>query len=261
MPNALKTLVRRLAWRRRSRRMQILLDFARTEAGTAVDINRAAEACERADLRQHLRNHANDEARHAELFRARAAQLLDGGMAPPCGKGSDLLSTRAETQRREGIALTDQDFLPSDGFRVLGELRYLAFLHVAEAQAAVDFEIHLKAVRKLDPGTAELLETILRDENFHVAYTRDQLERLSAAGQHVEVSRALRDARRKRRRLEFLKSMQVFGDFASTCMMTVVYFTLFVPFGVIGRLTRRRQGWVSPQRTRAASIANLERLA
>ena len=243
-----KRLGARMIWRNRARKVQTLLRFARTEAGGAVDIARAAAEIRRPDLNRHLVRHVDDEERHAEMFRQRAREVFgdpDGRTPVPDSPGPDLAPAAATATERGSLALTDHGFLPSDNFAALGEVRYLAMLFLAEKDAARDFEIHYAATRVDDPQTAELFKQILRDEEYHCAYTRAQLKAWEKEGRAVEVRRALRQMKWFRFKAQWVQVMQRIGDTIGGVMLRVLYLTLFVPFGLLGRLTRRPAGWVS----------------
>src|SRR5262245_11034512 len=68
--------VHRWVWRDEARRARKLLSFARTEADGGRDLAQAAERTPDARLRRLYLRHAQDEQRHAELFRARAREIL-----------------------------------------------------------------------------------------------------------------------------------------------------------------------------------------
>ncbi len=75
----------RWVWRDPHRRARKLLRFAETEADGGRDLNRAAELTKDPLLRRLYLRHAEDELRHAALFRARGRALLRG--LPRAGKG------------------------------------------------------------------------------------------------------------------------------------------------------------------------------
>src|ERR671937_200629 len=65
-------------WRDAHRRARKLLRFADTEADGGRDIARAAELTHDALLRRLYLRHAEDEMRHAKLFRCRGIAILAG---------------------------------------------------------------------------------------------------------------------------------------------------------------------------------------
>lgn len=248
-----------LIWRSERNAVQTLLRFARTEAGGAVDIARAAQATACAELKHHLARHAEDEARHATLFRGRARDIAAAAPSQtmrPAASSADLLPAAAAGDRST-LSLTDHGFLPSDNFTALGELRYVAMLHLAELQAAEDFRVHFRLTARRDPDTAAVFRQILRDEEYHCAWTRAQLDKWRRDGRDGELRKALRQLRSTRRKAAWLQIAQVTGDGIGRVVSTVVYLTAFVPFGIIGRLTGDRVGWRAAPRRAAAMLAGL----
>ena len=152
-----------LAWRRNEDIARRLAGFAATEAGSALDMLKAAETCDDADARRLFFRHALDEARHAELFQ-RAARSL---------------SADADAARWSDYAVihaTRQNLLAD-----LGYVTFLAFVYVAEKKAAQKFEA--LRVRFADrPEIAELFDAVLADERFHVAYSKHPPRRAHATG-------------------------------------------------------------------------------
>src|SRR5256885_8672307 len=66
----------RWVWQERGRRARKLLRFAETEADGGRDLSRAAEVTRDPLLRRLYLRHAQDEDRHAHLFRVRGRELL-----------------------------------------------------------------------------------------------------------------------------------------------------------------------------------------
>jgi len=60
-----------------------------------------------------------------------------------------------------------------------GDVAYVAMLHVAEKRAARLFR-RMSAATRHDPETNRIFEEILKDERFHVAYTKKALETFDA---------------------------------------------------------------------------------
>src|SRR5438067_2948538 len=148
----------RWVWQDAERRARKLLRFAETEADGGRDLSRAAEVTLDPLLRRLYLRHAEDEERHALLFRARGRDVFralrrDGG-------------ARAAGSRFEA------NFL-SPGERGLDDLRIesegdeslLAFLHLSEEAAARRFVIYQEALAH-DPETRDVFRRILHDEAF-----------------------------------------------------------------------------------------------
>src|SRR4051812_11115646 len=140
------TPIHRWIWSDAGRRAHKLLRFSETEIDGGRDILRAAELTSDPLLRRLYLLHATDENRHGQLFRRHASALLNASpvrTAPspvssePAGHGLDDLRVEEETD----------DTL-------------LAFLHVAEKDAAARFTMYRDAL-DVDRGTQAVFEEIL----------------------------------------------------------------------------------------------------
>src|SRR4051795_10980587 len=155
--------IQRWVWRDPVRRGHRLLRFAEVEADGGRDLARAAELTPDARLRRLYLRHAQDEQRHADIFRRRGAELL---------------------RAHKGKAGWQPDWL-APGERGLDDVEVerdrdgplLAFLHLSEAAAAKRFALYRDALPQ-DPATQKMFERILRDEVFHMNYTKRELERV-----------------------------------------------------------------------------------
>jgi rubrerythrin len=235
-------------WSSPERAIRTLESFAETEADGARDIATARERCFEPWLRTQFEHHAEDEWRHAELFRARARELRAAhpdvevqGRDP----GYDL------ARGRRSADVDAHGYFVSGLMEELGEVSSVAMLHVAEKRAAKLFRA-MSASAAADPETRRIFDAILKDERFHVAYTRKALDGWKQKGRGKDVSDALSAARGNRlmggwRRL----GMRAAGSFGRV-VLRVLYFTLLLPFGLIGRAARRPTGF-QPPLVRAAS--------
>src|SRR5438067_13160182 len=82
----------RWVWQDAERRARKLLRFAETEADGGRDLSRAAELTNDALLRRLYLRHADDEMRHASLFRSRGRELLAGLPSASQGLGMNWLA-------------------------------------------------------------------------------------------------------------------------------------------------------------------------
>jgi len=182
-----------------------LREFAETEAFGGADLVRAAERTADPWVRRQLVRHAEDEARHAELLGG-----PEGSGAVPLGA-----ALAGDTEARPGVDLDE-----------LGELGFLAFVHVSEEKATREFA----RVGAVDADNAELFQRILADERRHVAWTATALERFRQQGRGAEVSRALtRERWRQRiRPLRWLSGRLAEG--ISAILLTILYFIALPPF-------------------------------
>ena len=218
----------RLIWSDRERRARKLLEFAEVEASGGRDLVRAAELTEDPLLRERYLRHARDEARHADMFRARGRALsvspdgaVSGGFAnwaAPGEQGMEGLDLRRET---------DTDLL--------------AFLHLSESAAARDFARYARAIGD-DPATRTLFQHILRDEDHHMRYTHAELLRVAPR----RSGRALWWARLRRLWKAYLRFATALAGLIAGVILTLQYFVLLPPFAWLARRAARREraGWV-----------------
>ncbi len=225
----------RWIWRDATRRGHKLLGFSEVEADGGRDLVRAAELTNDPILRRLFLVHASDEGRHAELFRRRGAQLLAG------------------PSRRARPGFQGQWLAP--GERGLDDLRVgaggddalLAFLHLSEKAAARDFAAY-RDVLDHDPSTRAVFEEILKDEQFHMKYTRLQLSRVAPRRQGWLLWRA----RLGRLWKAYLRAAAALAGLIGTLVLTIQYFVVLPPFALLAKRAARREpvGWaaVSPDR-------------
>lgn len=233
----------RPVWTDPVRRYRTLLSFAETEEDGGKDLAAAARRISDPDLRKHILRHAEDEKRHAALFRRRAAELADEAAG---GEASAGASDRAYdlSRKRPGLEVDAHGFFNAGLCDELGEVAYVAMLHVAERRAAEVFETHRDA-NAGDAATREVFEEILRDEKYHVAYTGRFLDKWRADGRGHEVRAGLRSARSSRL-LDAWKRLGVrSGAGFSRLVLRVLYWTLLAPFGLAARRSEGRAGWQS----------------
>ena len=238
----LKTLPLRLrsraTWADPARTLATLESFARTEEDGGRDIATAARRVVDGELRGHLLRHAQDELKHADLFRRRASELRGAGIAEA---GSEAKGARAYdlTRGRPTSEVDAHGFFKVGLLDELGEVPYVAMLHVAERKAADLFTLHRDLTRG-DPATCAIFEEILRDEHYHVAWTAAMLKRWRESGRESEVKGALKAARTSR----FMGGWKRLGARSAAgfgrAVMMVAYLTLLLPFGLAAR--RRRAG-------------------
>jgi rubrerythrin len=231
----------RRVWTDPVRRYRTLLSFSDTEQDGGKDLVLAAKRISDPELRAHIERHAKDEVRHAELFRTRAAEVQSEAASAALGAEK---SDRAYdlSRGRAGHEVDAHGFFSAGLIDEMGELEYVAMLHVAEQRAAELFSVYHEGCAE-DEGTREVFAEILRDEKYHVAYTGRFLERWRAAGREREVERALAAARGSRilgawKRLG-LRSAAGF----SQVVLFVMYWTVLLPFGLLACRGRAEAGW------------------
>lgn len=220
--------VQRLIWLDPVRRGRNLLRFAEVEADGGRDLARAAEVTGDPRLRRLYLRHALDEQRHANIFRERGIQLLVA--AAPTHKQSGGADWLTPGER----GLDDVSVKPgSDG-------PLLAFLHLSEREAARRFEIYGAAVGD-DVETRDVFARILKDEAFHMNYTRHELSRVEPKKQGWMLWRA----RLGRLWKGYLRFAVALGSLFGAILLTVQYFLLLPLFALVAKRAARRDppGW------------------
>jgi rubrerythrin len=219
--------IQRWVWRDPVRRGHRLLRFAEVEADGGRELARAAELTADPRLRGLYMRHALDEQRHAELFRTRGNELL---------------------REHSGAVGWQPDWL-APGERGLDDVSVergndaplLAFLHLSERAAATGFGTYRKAVAG-DDATQAMFERILRDETFHMNYTRRELARVAPQKQGW----ILWQARLGRLWKGYLRFAVALGSLFGAIILTLQYFILIPPFAWAAKRAARREpeGWV-----------------
>ena len=222
----------RWVWRDVDRRARKLIHFAETEAEGGRHLAHAAELTSDPLLRRLFLRHALDEERHAALFR---------------GRGQKLRQERATGGNGDKTAGVDADWL-APGERGLDRLRVgemsepalLAFLHLSEKAAAERFALYGEMLED-DPETRAVFGDVLRDEVFHMTYTRTQLTRVAPARNR----RALWRARAGRLWRAYLRLAGALAGLLGGIVLTVQYFLLLPLFALAAQRAarRERQGW------------------
>jgi len=220
--------VHRLIWADPQRRARKLLEFAEVEASGGRDLVRAAELTDDPVLRARYLVHARDEARHADMFRARGRAL--GKEATGEGK-EGLADWMAPGERgMEGLDLACEK-----------DADLLAFLHLSESAAARDFARYARVIDK-DPATRILFQRILHDEDEHKAYTRGELGRIAPH----RARRVLWWARLRRLWKAYLRFATALAGVMAGVVLMVQYFLLLPPFAWLAKRNAKREksGWI-----------------
>jgi hypothetical protein len=225
----------RRVWKDPQRKLRTLESFGETEEDGGRDLEAAARRVGDAKLREHLKRHARDERRHAALFRQRAGELK-AQLALAARDSGEADQAYDLSRGRRGHEVDAHGFFRAGLCDELGEVAYVAMLHVAEVRAAQVFRLHRGLVSD-DPALCATLDEILVDEKYHVAYTERILEGWDAEGRGAEVRRGLADARASR----FLGAWKRLGVRSasgfSRALLFVLYWTLLMPFGIVARLS------------------------
>lgn len=222
--------VHRWVWSDQHRCARKLLSFAATEADGGRDLARAAELTPDALLRRLYLRHALDEQGHATLFEARGRAILAG--LPARGAPSFEANWFAPGERGLDDLRVDRE--PDESL--------LAFLHLSEKAAAGRFAMY-RDVLAHDPATRAMFNRILRDEVFHVSYTRRQLARIAPTRDRKRLWRA----RAGRLWKAYLRVAVAIGAVLGKVMLVVQYFVVLPLFALLAKRAARREarGWIA----------------
>jgi rubrerythrin len=221
-----------ISWRLPGWPRRLLQAFSLAEQGSFHDMIAAAEQTDDRRMRRRYLEHALDESRHCGLFRQRV----------------EALTTRPDD--REQAATVEANLLTEHGivggqtlFERLGELEFLAFVYIAERDAVEQFHVYLDDALP-DPDTRDMLRDILRDEHFHVSYSRAALERLRTQGRGREVQAALWRVQWRRLKAGWLRISRDLGRVVTSMWMVLLYLIAFPPFALLAR--QEAGGWQPP---------------
>jgi rubrerythrin len=216
--------VHRWVWSDAHRRARKLLRFAETEADGGRDLSLAAERTRDPSLRRLYLRHADDESRHAELFRRRGRALL--ATLPRCdGRCAEANWLAPGERGLDDLRVTDES-----------EETLLAFLHLSEKAAAARFALY-QEVLDCDADTRAVFARILEDEAFHMSYTRKQLARISPRKQGLR----LWQARASRIWKAWLRISTALASVLGRGMLMLQYFVVLPPFALLAKRAARRE--------------------
>jgi len=230
-PAAALRFVSWIVWKIPSRRPMKMAGFSHTEAGSSLDMMDAAEEATRPDLRKKFFRHALDEFRHARLFSERARALSAGAQVADVLEDSEYAAShgiRGETSL----------------YKSLGETEFLAFVWMHERQGAKQFDIY-SDLMKHDPPSSAMFAEICRDEEFHVEYSKRELDRIETAGRKPEVDKAVRRLRIRGAREAFLRMSHGFGNMMAGIWLLAVYVLVFGPVTFLARKSAQVGGFIA----------------
>ena len=117
----------------------------------------------------------------------------------------------------------------------------LAFLHLSECTAARNFALY-SSVLGQDLPTRALFDHILRDEEFHMRYSRAELDRIAPGRRRL----LLWKARLRRMWKGYLRLATAIAGMIAAIILTLQYFLFLPPFALLAKRAARREqgGWV-----------------
>ena len=194
----------------------MLFEFALAEQATFLDMHAAAALTESpARCAAYLR-HALDEGRHALLFANQSEELRARRRLPPVGS----------------LRQADIEYL----YEQLGEVRFLAFVHLGERRACEKFEVIQRWLDRHEGGVlVGALKGILRDEERHTSYTYELLVEL--AGSERLARRHVRDAALLYAWRSWRRWGKGLAELVYGLLMLVVYL-LVAPLALLVRVVR-----------------------
>jgi hypothetical protein len=236
---SLRHPLQRWVWKDEARRGRRLLRFAEVEADGGRDLVRASELTPDPRLRRLYLHHALDESRHADIFHRRGIELLKSSRA---GNG-DLPYMAWMTPGERGLDDVEVERQKDDSL--------LAFLHLSEKAATREFVIYRDAVGD-DAATRDVFDRVLRDEEFHMNYTRRELARISPERQRLLIWRG----RLGRIWKGYLRLAVGLASIIGSLMLTLQYFVLLPPFAWAAKRAARKEpvGFVAVAADRNAGL-------
>lgn len=244
--------VSRIVWRRPERQILKMFDFSFTEEDSFRDVARAAELTPTRDLRGKYMLHALDEARHAELFRTRAFQLL--ATLPDASTRESV--ERAMRERLSGSISMHEAYHHNTLFEELGELEFLAFVYVAERRGAQQFRVYRELMLN-DPDSQSMFNRIMTEEKFHMSYSRQALDKLGQGGRLSEVRWALLRVRARRYWQAWLRFCRQFANVSNGLLFTSIYFLIAAPTALLSQQRLPSGGFRAPEHASEPSMTNV----
>jgi hypothetical protein len=220
-----------IVWRIPGHGAKKLFGFALAEHASRLDLEAAVRRTPSPARRAAYLRHLLDEARHAQMFTLRSAELRRQEGREPLGdpRAADI----------------------EDLFENLGEARFLAFVHLGERRGRQQFAVYRDWFdARGDARSRALFDAIMKDEREHESYTWDLL---------VEVSGSAAAARRALRRAalwEAWRTWRRLGRFVAEGVYFVTMLAVYVasaPLALLVRAARPlKTGWVRPAHERDA---------
>jgi len=244
MDEAFSLFVRFVApfvWRSEKKTTAKFRGFSATEAGSALDMLKAAELEKDSRRRRLFFRHALDEARHSNYFRDQA-KSMDPDFAGREGKYNLIHATRQNLF--QNLCLTE----------------FMAFVYIAEKRGEAHFR-SLMAHFKDRPAVYDMFARIVKDEQFHVRYSKRILDEWSRGGRKSEVKAALRKVQLNRAWGAWRRQGRRLGDLTSRLVLKIAYFIVVPPFSLMQYLLQRTSsiGWKQAEQT-TSSMEDIRRM-
>ncbi len=235
---ALFRLVSRAVFRIPGRPAAKMAAFSHVEYGSGLDMLEATVRTPHRKLRHLYYRHAMDELEHSRLFRNRARELTrsDGTLAE---------LDDAELVHERGIRSKEPLF------DQLEETEFLAFVWLHEREGAKQFEVYADLMKD-DAASAAMFDQIFKDERFHIAYSRKELDLLEEADGAARVRSAVWKIRRQGWWQAWLRIGRELGNLMAGLWLTLIYALVVGPFAILARwMEQPATGFVPAPETRA----------
>jgi len=234
MDEAFSLFVRFVApfvWRSETKTTEKFRNFSATEAGSALDMLKAAELEKDPRRRRLFFRHALDEARHSNYFRDQA-KSMDPDFHGRDGKYNLIHATRQNLY--QNLCLTE----------------FMAFVHIAEKRG----ESHFRSLMphfKHRPAIYDMFARIVKDEQFHVRYSKRILDEWSREGRDSEVKAAQRKILLNRAWGAWRRQGRRLGDLTSRVVLKIAYFIIVPPFSLMQYCLQQPppRGWKQAEQT------------
>lgn len=197
--------------------------FSLTEYSSVLDLTLAANLTDSDQRASQYLRHLQDELKHTSIFLNRANKL------------------RTENGKKlYPFPRSDYENL----FEVLGEKRFLAFVHIGEKRGCMQFTSYASYfVKKGDEYTSSIFTAVLKDETFHMDYTRELL--VAVCGSEAEAQKELRRARLWEKRRDWMRAGRALTGSLFVVISLLVY-PFLLPYKLLGLLkseTTKTTGW------------------
>ena len=243
--------IRKRTWSNIDRKIQTLESFSDTEIDAGKSISKAIQYVEDPQLKTHLTKHANDEIRHGMLFRNRAEALRK--VAPfSTGLSSKPDKVYQLEKEKQYLNINSHGFFISENIKNKGIINYVAMLHIAEKKAEKLFSKHCSLLKN-DPETYEIFKQILKDEHYHVSYTKKFLKKWANGGDSNKVRKAYINAYTSRAINKLIRISAKFGDYMASITLFLIYFTCLIPFALFSKIQNNKTGWHKFDKNKASN--------
>lgn len=184
--------------------------FSCTEFSSVFDLTLAANKTSSDERAADYVRHLQDEKRHTTIFLNRANKLRKERNKPL------LPHPHAEYEEL---------------FTLLGEKRFLAFVHAGEKRGCIQFSSYAKYfAKKGDENTAAVFNSVLADETHHMNYTWDLL--VEMCGSVDEAKKEVRLARRWEMRRTWMRTGRAMTG-KLFFIITISIYPLFLPYKLL----------------------------